>query len=71
MKNVHLMLTPRSRNPIVIAKLAEACQAINQLTIPHLKTDDRVSIEIAQVISDLVDVERYLQEPWMDWRGPA
>lgn len=65
----HLLLTPRSRHRAVRDLLTDSRDDIDRLLHARMITDCAMEISIAKVIQRLVDVERYLQDPSMDWRS--
>jgi hypothetical protein len=60
---------PRSKHPAVKYKLARAHQRLLPLAISPLVTDGKMESELAAIVADLIEVERYLQDPSMDWKG--
>jgi hypothetical protein len=68
MSHLHLVLTPRNRNSDAREKLTAAHRRLTELTQRPLVTDDHMAVEIAAIVADLIEVERYLQDPSMDWR---
>lgn len=65
----HLMLTPRGRHKAVRDLLTESRDEIDRLLNTGIVTDNSMEITVAKVVQRLVDVERYLQDPAMDWRN--
>jgi hypothetical protein len=68
MSRLHLVLTPRNRNEAAREKLNGAARSLNALVRMPLVTDDHMAVAIAAIVADLIEVERYLQDPSMDWR---
>ena len=68
---LHLVYTPRGGNAAVAAQITEASQRLTTLarrTRDRIITDGQMEADISEIVSALVDVERYLQDPNMDWR---
>lgn len=65
----HLMLTRRSGHKAVRELLTSSRDDIDRLLHARMITDSAMEVEIAKVIQRLVDVERYLHDPSMDWRS--
>jgi hypothetical protein len=68
MSHLHLVLTPRNRNASAREKLTDAHRRLTELNRLPLVTDDYMAVAIAAIVADLIEVERYLQDPSMDWR---
>ena len=69
MSHLHLVLTPRNRNAAAREKLNGAARSLDALVRMPLVTDDHMAVAMAAIVADLIEVERYLQDPSMDWRG--
>lgn len=68
MSHLHLVLTPRNRNADAREKLTDAHRRLTEITQRPLVTDDFMAVTLAAIVADLIEVERYLQDPSMDWR---
>lgn len=66
---LHLVYAPRRRHQAVAGKLQAASARLDRLRSTLFPSDDAMAQELAAVVADLVDVERYLQDASMDWRG--
>lgn len=64
----HLMFTPRNHHKAVRELLQQSRDDLDALVTRPLTTSRRMEVTIAEVIGRLVDVERYLHDPSMDWR---
>jgi hypothetical protein len=64
-----LLHSPRSKHPAVKVKLARARDRLLPLVVSYMVTDSKMEAELAAIVADLIEVERYLQDPSMDWRA--
>lgn len=69
MKDWILLHSPRSKHPAVKMRLARASNRLRPLVISYMVTDSKLEAELAAIVADLIEVERYLQDPSMDWRA--
>jgi hypothetical protein len=69
MRDWILLHSPRSKHPAVKHKLARSHERLLPLVNMPLITDSKMEAELAAIVADLIEVERYLQDPSMDWRG--
>jgi hypothetical protein len=69
MRDWILLHSPRSKHPAVTMRLARARDRLLPLVVSYMVTDSKMEAELAAIVADLIDVERYLQDPSMDWRG--
>jgi hypothetical protein len=69
MRNWILLHSPRSKHPAVTMRLARARDRLLPLVVSYMVTDSKMEAELAAIVADLIEVERYLQDPSMDWRG--